>query len=455
MTATEPAAETSATSTAPPAPPATPAPPTTRAPSAPPSASVPSEARATQAPSPKRPSASRTSSARLAAFGKAFGATAGWVARGLIILLGLIVVWLVLRALWSIVLPMLFALLLSSILWPVNRVLRRALPKALAALLSVAGLLAVVVGIGLIVIPLMASGASALASSASANIAEIGDFFAQPPFNFPDYDLAGLVDAGITQVRENGGAVVSGITAGLGTITSWTVVFLLTMVLTFFCLKDGDKFLRWTRRWTNGRTFVHAAKISEGVWQTLSAYISSQAIVALVDAVFIGIGLALLGIPLALPLAVLIFFAAFIPIVGAVATGMLATVVALLSHGWGTALIVLGIVLLVQQLESNLLQPAIVGKVLKIHPAVVLGSVVVGGTIFGIVGAFLAVPTTAAVIVVMRYLRSLSLSGHDDGFEPGSAAADAAAAKPNTEAAETGAHSGEADVADLDAPAAR
>jgi predicted PurR-regulated permease PerM len=373
------------------------------------------------------------SAARLAAFGKSFGAAAVWVARGLIILAGLVVVWLVLRALWSIVLPTLFALLVASILWPVNRVLRKVLPRALAALVSVAALLAVVVGIGILVIPLIASGATALASSASKNIEEITVFLAQPPFNFPDYDLAGLVDAGIEQIRENGGAVLSTITAGLGTITGWTVVFLVTMVLTFFCLKDGDRFLRWTRRWTNGRSFVHAAKISEGVWRTLSAYISSQALVALVDAVFIGLGLALLGIPLALPLAVLIFFAAFIPIVGAVTTGLLATVVALLSHGWVTALIVLGIVLLVQQLESNLLQPAIVGKVLQIHPAVVLGSVVAGGTIFGIVGAFLAVPTTAAAIVVMRYLRSLSLSQSDDGFEPGTAAAEAAVAPPNAE----------------------
>jgi predicted PurR-regulated permease PerM len=314
------------------------------------------------------------------------------------------------RALWSIVLPTVLALLLSSILWPVNRVLRRVMPRLLAALLSILALVGAVVGVGLLVVPSIASGVTTLLDSADANISEMTAFIAGPPLNVPNFDLDGLITAGTEQLRENSDAVISGVTAGLGTVTSWTVVLLLTLVLTFFCLKDGDHFLRWTRRWTNGRAFKHAARISEGVWGTLSAYISSQALVALVDAVFIGIGLVILDIPLALPMAVLIFFAGFIPIVGAVSTGLLATIVALFSHGWVTALIVLGIVLLVQQLESNVLQPAIVGKVLKIHPAVVLGSVVAGGTLFGIVGAFLAVPTTAAVIVVLRYLRDQSLA---------------------------------------------
>jgi predicted PurR-regulated permease PerM len=354
-------------------------------------------------------------SERRAAFAKSFAAAALWVARGLIILAGIVVLWFLIRALWSIVLPTVLALLLSSILWPVNRVLRRVMPRLLAALLSLLALIGAVVGVGLLVVPSIASGVATLISSADANIREITAFVAGPPLYIPNFDLQGIIAAVTEQVRENSDAVVSGITAGLGTVTSWTVVLLLTLVLTFFCLKDGDHFLRWTRRWTNGRAFTHTARISEGVWQTLSAYISSQALVALVDAVFIGIGLVILDIPLALPLAVLIFFAGFIPIVGAVSTGLLATTVALFSHGWVTALIVLGIVLLVQQLESNILQPAIVGKVLKIHPAVILGSVVAGGTLFGIVGAFLAVPTTAVVIVVLRYLRDQSLSVRDAG----------------------------------------
>lgn len=361
---------------------------------------------------------SATSERRRLAFAKSVSSAAIWVARGLIILAGIVVLWFLVRALWSIVLPTVLALLLSSILWPLNRVLRRALPRAIAALLSIVALVAAIVGVGLLVVPTITSGVRDLTSAASANIEDITAFVAGPPLNLPGFDLEGLVNAAGDQLRENSSAVVSSITAGVGTVSSWLIALLLTLVLTFFCLKDGDNFLRWTRRWTNGRTYVHAANIAEGVWKTLSSYISSQAIVALVDAVFIGLGLVILDIPLALPLAVIIFFASFIPIVGAVSTGALATLVALFSHGWVTALIVLGIVLLVQQLESNVLQPAIVGKVLKIHPAVVLGSVVAGGTLFGIVGAFLAVPTTAATIVVLRYLRDRSLEDGPAKLDP-------------------------------------
>jgi predicted PurR-regulated permease PerM len=131
--------------------------------------------------------------------------------------------------------------------------------------------------------------------------------------------------------------------------------------------------------------------------------------VALGDAVLIGTGLWLLGVPLALPLAVLIFFGGFLPIIGAVVTGLLASIVALLTEGWITAVIVLVLVLLVQQLESNVLQPLLVGRSLKLHPAVVLTGVAAGASLFGIVGAFLATPTIAVVMVAFQYAREQML----------------------------------------------
>ena len=362
-------------------------------------------------------------------FARGLVASSVWVARGLIVLAGLVVLWFTIRSLWSVALPGLLALLLSSILWPVNRVLRKMLPKALAALLSLLGLLAAIAAVTVLVLPSISSGSKELARMAGRNLEDLTDFVAGLPFAVQTVDFNELLDAGVAQIREHSSDIVSGITAGLGTVTSITVVFLLTLVFTFFCLKDGDKFLPWASRWTNNRAFVHAVRVSEEAWQTLSAYILAQATVALADAVFIGLALLLLDVPLALALMVLIFFASFIPIVGAVATGILATLVTLVSHGWVTALVVLGIVLVVQQLESNILQPFLVGKTLKLHPAVVLGSVTVGSTLFGIVGAFLAVPATAVTIVVLRYLRDQSLTSAnaavsgkepeaDDGFAP-------------------------------------
>jgi len=140
------------------------------------------------------------------------------------------------------------------------------------------------------------------------------------------------------------------------------------------------------------------------MWSTLGSFIRVQALVSLVDAVLIGLGLAILGVPLAVPLAVLTFFASFVPIVGAVAAGALAVVVALVSNGPTTALFVVGVIVVVQQLEANVLQPFLQGKSLELPAAVVLLSVTIGGVLFGISGAFLAVPVVATAATALRYL---------------------------------------------------
>jgi hypothetical protein len=129
-----------------------------------------------------------------------------------------------------------------------------------------------------------------------------------------------------------------------------------------------------------------------------------QAVVALVDSVLIGLGLVILGVPLAVPLAVITFIGAFIPIVGAIVAGALGVLVALVSNGFTTALIVLAIIVAVQQLEGNVMQPILQGRSLRLHAAVVLLAVTAGGTLFGIAGAFLSVPVAATGAVVLRYL---------------------------------------------------
>jgi predicted PurR-regulated permease PerM len=183
------------------------------------------------------------------------------------------------------------------------------------------------------------------------------------------------------------------------------VTFVLALVLCFFFLKDGPRFLPWLHTWIGSRTGAHIEVVADRVWTALGQYVWSQAAVALVDGVFIGLGVWLLGVPFALPIAVLTFFGGFVPIVGAFVAGAIATLVALVSNGVWTAVAVLAIVLVVQQLEGNVMQPILVGRTLKIHAAVVLTSVALGGTLFGIVGAFLAVPAVAVFQVIARYVR--------------------------------------------------
>ncbi|MEG9247268.1 AI-2E family transporter [Arthrobacter sp. Soc17.1.1.1] len=385
------------------------------------------------APAPEPHGSSVARRFRPHAFADGLRVSAAWTARSIIVLAGLVILWYLTRALWSIVLPTLFALLLASVLWPVNRFLRRGLPKVLAALATLLGFIGVVVGIGALTVPAIASGITDLSTLARDNIADLAAFVARPPLNLDATNLDGIVDTALAQLQANVGNIVSGITAGLGEVTSATVVVLLALVFTFFCLKDGDRFMPWASRWTNSAAYGHASMIASGTWRTLSSYIFAQATVALVDAVFIGLGLVLLDIPLAVPLAVLVFFSAFVPVVGAIVSGLVATLVAFLAYGWVTALIVLGLVILVQQLESNFIQPLLVGRTLEIHPAVVLASVTAGGTLFGIIGAFLAVPTTAVAIVVLRYLRDLSIENRPEtGVASGDPDAVPAHASPAT-----------------------
>ncbi|MEW1957861.1 AI-2E family transporter [Kineococcus sp. NPDC059986] len=331
-----------------------------------------------------------------------------WSLRLLVLGLGVAAaIWLLGKS-WSLLLPLLLAILLSAILWPLAHVLRAVLPRALAALVAILLLVAVVVGIFAALIPNVANQSGEVADSAVEGLAQVQQWVTGPPLDLGDDQIGNLVNQGIAELQTNAQSIALSVVGGVGTvgatIGSGVVTFLLVLVLTFFCLSDGDRLLPWSRRWLSAEAHRHTTALGSRVWAAVRGYILSQAAVALVDAVFIGVGMAIVGVPFALPLAVAIFFAAFIPIVGAVVTGVLAVLVALVTLGWVQALVVLGIVLLVQQLEGNVLQPLLVGKSLALHPAVVIGSVTIGGTLFGITGAFLAVPVTAIITVILRYV---------------------------------------------------
>jgi predicted PurR-regulated permease PerM len=328
-----------------------------------------------------------------------------WTVRLLIIGVGLVALFFVMGWLWSILLPILLGLLLATILWPPVRLMQKKLPNALAAFLAILGLIVVVGGLIAVLAPQVTSQAADLVDRATDGLKSLQDWVAGPPFNFGPDALGGLVDKGISELQANGQEVAGVVIGSLGAIGSAVVTFVLALVLCFFFLKDGPRFLPWLRTWIGAGTGEHIEVVSNRVWTALGQYVWSQAAVALVDAVFIGLGVWLLGVPFALPIAVLTFFGGFVPIVGAFVAGAIATLVALVSNGVWTAVAVLAIVLVVQQLEGNVMQPILVGRTLKIHAAVVLTSVALGGTLFGIIGAFLAVPAVAVFQVITRYVR--------------------------------------------------
>ncbi len=328
-----------------------------------------------------------------------------WTLRVLVIAAGLWLLGWVIGQLWSIVLPVLLALLLSTVLWPPVRFMRRKLPPALAAIIAVLGLVALIGGLIALFVPVISSEGENLATQFSSGLESLQTWLSGPPLNFGDNALGGLLDQSVSYLQENAQALAGTALATIGTIGSAVVTIVFALLFAFFMLKDGPRFLPWLRGWIGRGAGGHVGEVSGRVWDALGHYVWSQAAVAAIDGVLIGLGVWLVGVPLALPIAVLTFFGGFIPIVGAFAAGVVAVVVALVTNGVGPALIVLAIIVVVQQVEGNVLQPILVSKSLKIHAAVVLGGVALGGTLFGVVGAFLAVPVISIVMVVAGYLR--------------------------------------------------
>jgi putative heme transporter len=214
------------------------------------------------------------------------------------------------------------------------------------------------------------------------------------------------IDELIDNIQEWATNLDAGSTASSVAFTTIEVVsgILLGLIALFFYLKDGDRMVGVALQVTPERLRNDVAEVLRRVWATLGGYFRGQIIVAAVDAVFIGLGLLLLGVPLALPLAVLVFFGGLFPIVGAFTAGAVAVLVALADGGIGLALAVLVLNVVVQQLEGNLLEPLIVGRATQLHPLLILMALTAGAVTSGILGAFLAVPIAASVLRAVTYV---------------------------------------------------
>ncbi len=332
--------------------------------------------------------------------------TATWTARVIVLAVGAVLAGLLLEQLWSIVLPVLLALIVTSVLEPPARLLERRLhlPGGLAALLVIVVGVAALAGSVALLAPTASDQVVQLALSASDGLTEIERWVQSSGLGVTDSQIETAVAAVQQRLQSSASSIASGVLVGLSAVANALVNLIITLVLVFFFLKDGRRFTPWVDRWTSPNAGRHLVAVSTRAWTTLGTFVRTQALVGAIDAVFIGAGLLIIGVPLALPLAFLTFLAAFAPIVGAVTVGALAVLVALASNGWVAALLVLGVVLLVQQLEGNVLLPWLQGRSLDLHAGVVLLAIVLGSTLFGVVGAFLSVPTAAVAVVVARYL---------------------------------------------------
>lgn len=330
---------------------------------------------------------------------------AGWALRFIIFVVAAFILGRILGFVWAGLLPILLALLVCTVLWPPVKFLRDKLrfPAALATVVTLVGFFAIFGGIFAAMAPIVRDQGAALVKQAQDGLNQLSDWVQGPPLNVDTSQFDQVLNDITGFLQERSSQIASGVFTGLGAATSIVVTTVVMLVLTFFFLKDGDRFLPWMRGFTGSNAGWHLTEVMTRSWNTLAGFIRTQAIVSLVDAVFIGIGLVLLGVPLAFVLAVITFFAGFIPIVGAFTAGALAVIIALVSNGVTNALLVLLLIIAVQQIEGNILQPVLQSKAMNLHAAVVLLSVTLGSTLFGIVGAFLAVPIAAVAAVWFRY----------------------------------------------------
>ncbi|MEV0328653.1 AI-2E family transporter [Micromonospora echinospora] len=323
--------------------------------------------------------------------------------------------------LWVVLFPVVLGLLLTTVLWPTVRFLRaHRWPPALAAATVLLAFLALLTALGILVVPPVVGQIGELTDQATAGLEQVRTWLTGPPLNLGEDQIGETIDNVFSALQSNAQNIAGYVLNWATSVGSGVVNAVLALVLCFFFLKDGPRWVPWLAAQTGPRAAVHVARLSDRSWRTLSEFIRQQALVGFIDAFFIGIGLWAFGVPLVLPLAVLTFFAAFIPIIGAFVAGAFAVLIALVDRGPTTALIILGIVVAVQQVEGNVLQPLLQGRGLSLHPAVVILAVAAGSSLAGITGAFLAVPVAAIVAVAYRYARD-HLDNHPSAADPAGA----------------------------------
>ncbi|MFP5367475.1 MAG: AI-2E family transporter [Actinomycetes bacterium] len=300
-----------------------------------------------------------------------------------------------------VVIPLLLALILAAAISPlVNMLRRKGWPGALATAFAFFLLLGVLGSVVTGIVFAVRGQLDELVGSATAGFDQVYDFIRTGPLPIDESQIEdarqALVDFATSATA--GSTAISGIIAAGEFLTG----ALLMAVILFFFLKDGDRIWAFMLRGFRGERLEKARRVGFRSLEVLGGYVRGTAIIALVDSVFIGLALVFLGVPLALPLAVIVFVGAFVPLVGATVAGALAALVALVANGPFVALMVILAVVVVNQLEGNFLQPVVMGRSLSIHPLVILLALTAGTILAGIIGAILSVPVAAVTWAAIK-----------------------------------------------------
>ncbi|WP_084361740.1 AI-2E family transporter [Herbiconiux solani] len=311
-----------------------------------------------------------------------------------------------------VVIPVLIALILASALNPLMNFFRRhGLSSMLATWITLVAGIVVIGGLITLIVFAVRGQWSSLGDSASQGIDDLHGFIVGLPIDIDQSQIDGARDAvtGFLTSSQFGTGALAGVSAAGEVITG----AVLMVVILFFFLKDGGRIWRFLISPFRGYRHARGERIGSTAVRVFGGYVRGTAIIAFVDAAAIGIGLAILQVPLALPLAIIVFIGAFIPIVGATLAGVLAALVALVANGPVVALIVVIIVIGVNQLEGNFLQPVVMAQSLKLHPLVILVALTAGTILGGIIGAVLSVPIAAVAWAIVKVWSGPEHEPHD------------------------------------------
>ena len=334
--------------------------------------------------------------------------SAGWSWRILVVLVAVGLLVVLVARIRVIALAILAALLVTGLLRPLHVAVReRGAPPSLAASSTLLLFLAVIIGAGVGISRAVVSQASDLQTRVSEGFDEVQDWLVTGPLALDPDRIDGYRDEIVASVQDNQSQIVSGVLSGATLAIEVVTGLVLALFAIFFFLKDGDALWAWFTRLfvPDIRPQVHEAGLR--AWAVIAAYTRGIVVIALFDALFIGVALVAVQVPLVLPLAVLTFLGAFIPIVGAFVAGLAAVLVALVAQGPFAALVVLIAIVVIQQVEGNVLHPVVMRRAVAVHPLVSVLGVAVATTLGGIPAAVAVVPVIAVVNEVVRYLASL------------------------------------------------
>lgn len=347
-------------------------------------------------------------------------AASEWSWRLLVVAAAVVALVRLLAGFAEILVPVLVSLLLAALWAPVVGLLgRRGVPRALGALLSVLLTLGIVLGLFALVGTQAANGFGDLRDQAVAGVNDLQQRLADGPLHLSSTALSDYVTKAETAAKDNRSALLTGALGVASTATKVAEGLFIALFSTFFFLSSGSRIWAWLLRMLPRGAQGPLDEAGRSGWVTLSHYVRATLIVAVVDGLGVGIGAALLGVPLAIPLGVLVFLGAFVPVIGALLSGIVAVLVALVAHGPYVALAMLGVVLLVQQVEAHGLQPFLLGKAVSVHPLAVILCIAAGAVVAGIAGALFAVPLAAVANTMITSLAA-RVSG-DDRQDPAAA----------------------------------